>query len=223
MTMPRSIAPLAALAAALGAASLAGGAVSAQPNAPTGDATRGYATYVRQGCYECHGYQGQGSGHRGNGGEIVGPMLAPGPIPYGAYLHQLRAPRESMPPYSANILSDRDAADIYAYLASIPPSKSPSSIPLLASVGTGSAGSAPADSVARGHEIFAANCAACHGATGREGGAGPSLAGERTRKDLAATIAFIENPTPPMPKLYPSPLSAADVRAVATYVQSLQP
>ena len=73
-----------------------------------------------------------------------------------------------------------------------------------------------------GAKIFVANCSVCHGATGREGGTiGPSLRAERQRMTFAATVSWIEDPQPPMPKLYPQPLSKAQVRDVAAYVQSL--
>jgi mono/diheme cytochrome c family protein len=72
-----------------------------------------------------------------------------------------------------------------------------------------------------GRQTFAANCSACHGATGVEGGVGPSLKNERSRKNEAAAIAWIEDPQPPMPKLYPSPLTAVDVANLAAYVESL--
>ena len=75
--------------------------------------------------------------------------------------------------------------------------------------------------VTHGQQIFAANCAVCHGAHG-EGGVGPSLQDETTRKDLDEVIAWIKNPTPPMPKLYPKPLNEADVQAVAAYVETLK-
>jgi mono/diheme cytochrome c family protein len=74
---------------------------------------------------------------------------------------------------------------------------------------------------AHGKTIFAANCASCHGATGHEGGVGPSLANEKSKKNYQATIAWIHNPQPPMPKLWPSPLNDKDVQDVAAYVQSL--
>jgi mono/diheme cytochrome c family protein len=50
---------------------------------------------------------------------------------------------------------------------------------------------------------------------------GPGLHGEKNRKDLAAAIAWIENPKLPMPKLYPSVISRKDVEDVAAYVESL--
>lgn len=73
----------------------------------------------------------------------------------------------------------------------------------------------------RGKQLFAANCSQCHGATGVEGGIGPSLHGERTRKNLDQTVAWIEDPQPPMPKLYPAPLDQKDVADIAAYVTSL--
>ena len=73
---------------------------------------------------------------------------------------------------------------------------------------------------AHGKQIFVQNCAACHGADGG-GGVGPSLKGEKARKDTAAAIAWIKDPKPPMPKLFPSPLSEKDVDDVAAFVETL--
>jgi mono/diheme cytochrome c family protein len=74
---------------------------------------------------------------------------------------------------------------------------------------------------AHGKQVFTQNCTSCHGATGREGGIGPSLKGEKARKNDSQTMAWIKNPQPPMPKLYPSALNDKDVADVAAYVQSL--
>jgi mono/diheme cytochrome c family protein len=74
---------------------------------------------------------------------------------------------------------------------------------------------------AHGKVVFTQNCASCHGTTGREGGVGPSLTSEKSRKNLSATIAWIKNPQPPMPKLYPGTLNDKDVADVAAFVQSL--
>ncbi len=72
-----------------------------------------------------------------------------------------------------------------------------------------------------GSAIFGQNCSSCHGAGGVGGGIGPKLVGEKGRKDYNAAIAWIKNPQPPMPKLYPAPLSESDVADVAAYVESL--
>lgn len=75
--------------------------------------------------------------------------------------------------------------------------------------------------VSRGAAVFRANCAVCHTANGAAAGVGPSLEREKQRKNYEQTVAWIEQPDPPMPKLYPSPLSEKDVDDVAAYVQSL--
>ena len=79
----------------------------------------------------------------------------------------------------------------------------------------------PAGNPAHGKSLFAQNCSSCHGTRG-EGGMGPSLINEGGRKNLQQAVSWIENPSPPMPKLYPSTLSAQDVRDVAAYVESLK-
>ena len=79
----------------------------------------------------------------------------------------------------------------------------------------------PLGNESRGAEVFRANCAVCHTANGAAAGVGPSLEHEKQRKNYNETMAWIEQPDPPMPKLYPAPLSEKDVEDVAAYVQSL--
>jgi ubiquinol-cytochrome c reductase cytochrome c subunit len=88
-------------------------APTASNAAQAGDAERGYETYMRVGCYQCHGTVGQGP--------ISGPKLAPNPLPMEAIRAYIRAPAQVMPPYVESVLSDADVADIHAYLESIPP------------------------------------------------------------------------------------------------------
>ena len=99
------------------------GAALAQATAPAGDAKRGEALFLANGCWACHGSAGHG--------EVYGPALAPKVLPWPAVVAQVRHPRESMPPYAAQFLPDRDLADIYAYLASVPAGKAAKDIPLL--------------------------------------------------------------------------------------------
>jgi mono/diheme cytochrome c family protein len=90
-----------------------------------------------------------------------------------------------------------------------------------ASTGAMAAAGGAMGDAAHGKQIFTANCSSCHGATGTEGGVGPSLKGEKGRKNYEQAIAWIKNPQPPMPKLYPSPLNEKDVDDVAAYVETL--
>jgi ubiquinol-cytochrome c reductase cytochrome c subunit len=201
-------------AALLFAAALVPGALHAQTTAPAGDAKHGAIVFESNGCYLCHNYQGQAGG--GRPGTNPGPNLAPAPIVYSAFLRQVRVPRRSMPPYDAKILSDRDIADMYAFLLAQPPSKDPRTIALLNAVTSGSGGTVP-----RGAVVYAANCASCHGASG-QGGIGPALKKEGSRKDTAAVAAFVKNPPGPMPRLYPGLLTDGDLAAVADFVNTLK-
>lgn len=70
-----------------------------------------------------------------------------------------------------------------------------------------------------GKEVYAKNCVACHGASGEGGGAGPSLKGVASRLDFEKTVAWIENPSPKMPKLFPAPLDKQAVVDVAAYIR----
>jgi mono/diheme cytochrome c family protein len=108
---------LAALAAAL--------ATSAHSQAPAGDAARGKALYMKNMCYTCHGTAGQG-GDRGSG-----PRIAYDVWPWEGFAQQVRRPRESMPRYAKEFVSDAELADIYAYLSSVKRGVKAADIPLL--------------------------------------------------------------------------------------------
>ena len=105
-------------AAALAAASL--GALAA---APTGNAARGKSVFTSEMCWTCHGTEGHGS--------VYAPRLAPHLFPWEAFSNQVRHPAKSMPAYAARYLTDKDLADIYAYLASIPEGPKASTIAIL--------------------------------------------------------------------------------------------
>lgn len=106
---------------------MAAGAVAlAQGAAPAGDAARGKQLFTVNGCSYCHGTVGQGGG-----GRTGGLRLAQMGIAYPAFLNQVRQPVDEMPPYVAAVLPDRDVADIFAFIGSLPPPPDVKSIPLL--------------------------------------------------------------------------------------------
>ena len=107
------------------AASVAGIALLANAQAPAGDAARGKAAFMKNMCYTCHGTAGQG-GDRGSGPRIVNDVW-----PWEAFSQQTRRPRESMPRYPVEHLSDAELADIYAYLLSVRRGTKASEITLL--------------------------------------------------------------------------------------------
>jgi len=106
-------------AAAVGFALVCQGA-SAQ-EAPRGNPANGKALFETT-CFECHGNSGQGGG--------AGPKLIDPPA-YPAFIVQLRTPRNVMPPFTARVLTDQQAADIYAYISTFPKPPDARTIPLL--------------------------------------------------------------------------------------------
>jgi len=92
------------------------------------DATKGIdnikALFVKNGCYQCHNYEGHGG--------AAGARLAPNPLPFRAFVNYVRSPRGDMPPYTSKVMSEQDLADVHAYLRSRPRPAAVSSIPLLA-------------------------------------------------------------------------------------------
>ena len=103
---------------------LTSGPVSAQQAAPAGDAENGKKLYLQVGCYQCHGQAGQGA-------ISTGPSISRTKFPFEGFLYQLRHPANQMPPYEAVVISDQEAADLFAYLRQMPVPPDPKSIPLL--------------------------------------------------------------------------------------------
>jgi ubiquinol-cytochrome c reductase cytochrome c subunit len=90
---------------------------------PISDAAkRGREDFIKLGCYQCHGYQGQG----GPGGRI-----APDPLPFEAFAEVVRRPPNVMPAYSPKVLSDEPLKRMHEYMESIPQPPDVSSIPAL--------------------------------------------------------------------------------------------
>jgi ubiquinol-cytochrome c reductase cytochrome c subunit len=75
------------------------------------DAERGRALFASYGCYQCHGYVGQGG---------AAPRVAPSPYPFEAFVQLVRRPPNEMPAYAPSVLSDETLRAIYAYVMSIP-------------------------------------------------------------------------------------------------------
>jgi mono/diheme cytochrome c family protein len=99
-----------------------------QPDANTataGNMQNGKKIFTSNGCYECHGLQGQGATQTG------GARIGPPQLSLESFLSYVRHPMNQMPPYSSKAISDQDLTDIYAYLKSIPQPPKGKDIPLL--------------------------------------------------------------------------------------------
>lgn len=96
------------------------------PAAKSGEnnAANGRRLFKKDGCYECHGFEAQGS-------PTSGPRLGPDPIPLPALIMYVRKPTGQMPPYTDKVISDKELADIYAFLQSLPHPPPAKTIPLL--------------------------------------------------------------------------------------------
>jgi mono/diheme cytochrome c family protein len=116
MHLTRLLAPVARL-------TLAAVLVVSQGAALAASAEQGKAAYVKNGCWQCHGFVGQGG--------AAGPKLAPNPMVLEALSAFVRLTNGSMPPYPEAILSNADLADIHAYLQSLPKPADYRNIPLL--------------------------------------------------------------------------------------------
>jgi ubiquinol-cytochrome c reductase cytochrome c subunit len=84
---------------------------------------KGKQLYVKNGCWQCHGFVGQGGG--------AGPALVPNVMPLEAMSSFVRNSNRAMPPYREAVLPEADLAEIHAYLTSVAKAPDPKSIPLL--------------------------------------------------------------------------------------------
>jgi len=89
-----------------------------------GDKKNGERLYVKNGCFQCHGYGGQGG--------LAGARLAQTKLTLAAFTAFVRNPPSGgMPPYRAKVMSDQELADVYAHILTFPAPPPIASIPLL--------------------------------------------------------------------------------------------
>jgi mono/diheme cytochrome c family protein len=103
----------------LGAAFLVAAASSAKDDAAAGREARPFVSY---GCYQCHGYSGQGASS--------GPRLS-ADMSYEGFQQIVRFPYGVMPAYPRELLKDEDLRAIYAFVQSQPPAPHVKDLPLL--------------------------------------------------------------------------------------------
>jgi mono/diheme cytochrome c family protein len=100
--------------------------VLVQAPATAASVENGKAAFVKNGCWQCHGFEGQGSVATSEGRVIADTQL-----PLDAFMSFVRTTNTEMPPFRKEMLSDSDLADIYAYLQSLPKPQPAKDIPLL--------------------------------------------------------------------------------------------
>ena len=112
--------------ARVAAAAIAVGLMLGSGAAFAASAEKGKALFMKNGCWQCHGTQGQGSV-----ATSAGKVLAPDTMPLETFIAFVRTTNRAMPPYREAILSNEDLTDIHAYLESIPKPANYKTIPLL--------------------------------------------------------------------------------------------
>jgi mono/diheme cytochrome c family protein len=99
-------------------------AITAFAQTKEADTANGKRLFERNGCYQCHGYVGQGG--------TAGARLAQTKLPLVAFTAYVRNPASGgMPPFRAKVMSDQELADVYAYIKTFPEPKPAKDIPLL--------------------------------------------------------------------------------------------
>jgi mono/diheme cytochrome c family protein len=102
------------------------GILAKAQDAPPGDATEGKRLFLADGCFLCHGRAGQGGALNG-----PAPILAKTQMPFDGFMGQLRQPINDMPAYSEKVMSEKQIADIYAFVQSLPGPRPVNDVPIL--------------------------------------------------------------------------------------------
>ena len=92
---------------------------------PVGNVETGEKIFTKDGCYECHGREGQGAA------QASGPRIGPSQRFIRPFIKYVRQPTGQMPPYTSAVISDQELTDIYAYLQSRSRATPSKDIPLL--------------------------------------------------------------------------------------------
>ena len=120
--MKRNVFAACTLMVALTAVLIAQGGTP-QAVTPQGDARRGGELYLKNGCWECHGY----TGATGTGAPLAITVLNA-----AGFMNYIRNPRTNgMPLYSSKVVTDKDAADLYAYIKTFKKPADAKDIPLI--------------------------------------------------------------------------------------------
>ena len=175
--------------------------VAATP--PNGSITEVDATLFLQNCASCHGPQGQGTA---NGPSLVGAGAAGADFYLRTGRMPLGAP-DQRPIRQDPHFTDAEQRALVDYVAALGPGPD---IPQVASGGD----------VNRGRELYTANCAACHGASGSGnavgGGSAAAALGHATGLDVAEAMLIGPGVMPPFA------FDPADRDAIIAYVQYLR-
>jgi mono/diheme cytochrome c family protein len=98
-------------------------ALAQSQSTSSGNADNGKHLFQSKGCWECHGFAGQG----GRDGARIGATS----LTLQGVIRYVRKPAGAMPAFTDKVITDQELTDIYAYLKSLPPVKAAKDVPLL--------------------------------------------------------------------------------------------
>jgi mono/diheme cytochrome c family protein len=186
----------------IGTAIFAGalGSRAADAQATAAAAANGKTVFTSAGCAACHGAQAQGTG--------MAPAIAPPPLELPAMIVYVRQPTGRMPPISESAASDKQLADVFAYLQSLAP-KSSSADELKGNADNGK-------------KLFTAyGCYECHGRQGSGASTGPRIGPPAITR--AAVLRYVRAPTGQMPPYTAKVVSDQDLADIYAFLKSFPP
>ena len=167
----------------------------------------GQAVYAKAGCETCHGANGQGT--------AAGPRIAGTTRQLPAFVSYVRKPTGTMPPQSAQLVSDQGLADIFAFLRSAP-STPAGRVP---SDPANRNASAPAGRAEAGAALYTKiGCYQCHSNQAQGGQSGPRLGPDPI--PFARFSQYVRNPTGDMPPYTEKVLSNQEMADIYAFVQT---
>ena len=97
--------------------------LAAAQSTSSGNVDNGKRLFQSKGCWECHGFAGQG----GRDGARIGATS----LTLQGVIRYVRKPAGAMPALTDKVITYQELTDIYAYLKSLPPVKAAKDVPLL--------------------------------------------------------------------------------------------
>ena len=180
-------------------------AAQASPAPQVGNTANGQKVFTAQKCETCHGLKGEGGA-----GDAGGPQIAPPPVALPAFIGTVRNPKDPMPAFTAQQVSDAELTDVFAFLKSLG-----GTAPAQSSAAPTGAGNA-----VNGKKLYVmAGCYECHDNEGQGGaGTGPRLA---PPIGFAAFIHQLRSPSDEMPPYTAKVLTDADVTDIYAFLGSV--
>ena len=154
---------------------------------------------MKAGCEDCHGTEGRGT--------ASAPSIAGSTLSLQGFVTYVRKPTGTMPAQSAQVVTDRNLADIYAFLHSL--AAQPAQV---AAVASGAR-------VEAGAMLFKKNgCYECHANEGQGGAQGPRLGPSPI--PFARFVPYVRNPSGDMPPYTGKVLSDEDLAGIYAFLQA---